>query len=80
MAKTTKVYKVVLMVVDHDGIGIEDVEAVLEDTHYPNHCIYPTVMEVETEEVDWADDHPLNARSTQSYEFHRLFGFPMRRA
>lgn len=55
-----KVHKVELLVVDMDGLGAEEVGEVLENARYPNHCIGPTVQAIETREVEWSDDHPLN--------------------
>lgn len=57
---TTKVYKIELMVIDHDGIGEDDIVALLEHTRYANHAISPRVMGVDDREVEWSDDHPLN--------------------
>lgn len=72
-----QVHKVVLLVVDHDEVGAEEVGEVLEHNRYPNHCMAPSVMHVETREVDWSDDHPLNAGGdTLRGEFGRLFGQP----
>ena len=72
MAKT-KVVKVELMIVDHDGIGIEEITSVLENTRYPNHCIAPRVMSLQAREVDWSDEHPLNKYSTMIATYDELF-------
>ncbi len=69
----TKVHRVVLLIVDHDGIGDEQVRQVIEGARYPNHCIYPRVMQVATREVEWSDEHPLNKLSTQRDAFTELF-------
>lgn len=69
-----KVHKVTVLVVDHDDLGAEDVQIEMETVRYPNHCMYPRVMEMQTVEVDWSDDHPLNKRDTWREEFKRLFG------
>lgn len=69
----TQVHKIVLMVVDHDRIGAERVKQVLEDTHYPNHCIAPTVMDIQSKEVSWSDNHALNQTSLMHQAFARLF-------
>jgi len=72
-----QVHKVVLLVVDHDGIGVEEVADLLTEARYPNHCMMTSVMHIETREVDWSDDHPLNAGGdTLRGEFGRLFGEP----
>ncbi len=72
----TKVYKVTLMVVDHGDIGEKELRSVIESTRYPNRCITPSVFDVQTKEVDWDDDHPLNDARTSRDEFRRMFGIP----
>ena len=69
----TKVYKVELMIIDHDGIGADQVRVVLENQRYPNHCISPEVANVEEREVEWSDEHPLNSRRTWRAAFEALF-------
>jgi len=69
----TKVYRVELMIVDHDGLGATGVRSVLENGHHPNHCIRPVVMEIEERAVDWSDAHPLNQPGYET-AFRRLFG------
>ena len=55
-----KVYKIELLILDHDALGPEEIRTVLENTNYPNDCIRPQIASVEEREVEWADDHPLN--------------------
>lgn len=69
----TEVHRIVLYVVDHDQVGATDVREVLEHTHYPNRCIAPRVVSVETQPVEWDDDHPLNMRTTAATAFAELF-------
>ena len=69
---SVKVYKVTLLVVDHDRLGEGETRDVLEHTKYPNHCIGPVVMDVQTAEVEWSDDHPLNT-GKQAQAFAELF-------
>lgn len=60
-----KAYRVTLHITDHDELGAEEIGSVLENSRYPNHCMYPRV--IGTEEADigkWCDDHPLNRSST----------------
>lgn len=71
--KKVQVHKVTLMVVDHDGLGADGLQAVLEETRYPNRCISPRVAQVATVEVGWVDDNPLNYEATWRAEFERLF-------
>lgn len=56
-----KVHRVVLLVVDHDNVGASRIDSVLESTRYPNRCIAPRVVRVETREIEWSDAHPLNS-------------------
>src|ERR1044071_4053938 len=44
----TKVYKLIVLVVDHNNIGAEEVVSALENTKYPNDCMSPEVLE-----IDW---------------------------
>lgn len=68
-----QVHKVTIGIIDHDGLGVEDLRSVLQNTHYANRCISPRVLEVETKEVDWHDRHPLNITTTQDEAFRQLF-------
>jgi hypothetical protein len=69
-----KVHKVTLMIIDTDELGAAGVKEVIENTRYPNHCIGPRVMQVETREIDWNEgDHPINYKDASAAEFVRLF-------
>lgn len=57
----TKVHKITLMVVDHDDLGADEVMTVIEHGRFPNDCISPLVIEVDSESVAWSDAHPLNS-------------------
>lgn len=70
---TVNVYRIVVSVIDFDGLGPDDVRAVIEDTRYPNHCIAPRVMEISTAEVEWDDNHPLNKTASAKQAFDDLF-------
>lgn len=72
----TQVHKLTVMIVDHDHCGAVEVQDVLENARYPNRCIDPAVLKMETVEVLWTDDHPLNHHATQKAEFERLFVTP----
>lgn len=68
-----KVYKVEVMVIDFDGVG-DGIKDAIEHTNYPNDCIIPFVMGMESVDIgEWDDDHPLNNRNTQKDEFNRIF-------
>jgi hypothetical protein len=71
-----QVHKIELFVVDHDGLGGEEVRDVLENARYPNRCIYPRVLSVDTRDIVWSDSHPLNRTSTADAEVERLFRKP----
>jgi hypothetical protein len=69
-----KVHKVILTIIDHDDIGVEEIKEILEYTRYANRCISPEVQNIETADIgEWSDDHPLNSSDTCDAEFHRLF-------
>ena len=70
------VHRVVLTVIDFDGIGAESVRDVIENAMYPNRCIAPTVESVETRDCgEWSDDHPLNQSGSVCAEaIKELFG------
>lgn len=69
-----KVYKVEILVIDHDGIGPEGIKDEFENTKYGNRCMYPDVMDIQEREIgEWHDDHPLNFADKQKEEYERLF-------
>ena len=70
----TKVHRIVICVVDHDDVGANGVREVLENARYPNHCIRPTVVSVDTRDVEWSDDHLLNQSGRTKIAFAELFG------
>ena len=67
------VYKIEIMVIDHDGVGEDGVITEIENANYGNDCISPQVKSIETRTVEWRDDHPLNLRATADEEYRRLF-------
>lgn len=70
-----QVIKLVVMVIDFDGVGADGVKDVIENARYSNHCISPAVRSVDVREIgEWRDDHPLNHGSTADAEYLRLFG------
>jgi hypothetical protein len=68
-----KVHKVTLLIVDHDDLGAAGVKEVIDNARFPNHCISPDVMAIETQVIEWSDTHPLNDSRKQQAEFERLF-------
>lgn len=58
-----EVHRMVVTVIDHDGLGAEGVKSALENGRFPNRCISPGVQSIETRDIGvWRDDHPLNMR------------------
>ena len=69
-----QVHKVVLSIVDFDQVGSENIKRVLENLHYPNRCISPTIESLETKDIgEWDDDHPMNYSLTSHEYFKKLF-------
>lgn len=69
-----KAYKVELLIVDHDNVGLDGIKEVIEDTKYPNYCISPNIMDIEEKDIgEWHDDHPLNLLSKMESEYKKLF-------
>jgi hypothetical protein len=69
-----KVYKVEVMVLDFDEVGEDGVKSLLENTKYPNWAIHPVVRKIDTREIEWSDDHPLNKWDTEKEAYKELFG------
>ncbi len=62
------------MVIDFDELGADDVVSELENARFPNDCVSPQVMSIETCDIgEWHDDHPLNGRDTSDAAFDALF-------
>lgn len=70
-----KVHKLEVIIVDHDGIGAESAKLVIENANYPNDCIMPSVLSIETRDIgEWTDDNPLNfSGDIERAEIERLF-------
>lgn len=71
--RPVKVHKLTVMIVDHDRLGANGVIQELENARFPNDCLHPDVMAIETREVHWTDDHPLNYFNKQEAAFAALF-------
>lgn len=71
-----KVYKITLMVVDHNRLGPDALVEEIENVRYPNRCILcPAVIGIEDRDIgEWQDDNPLNYLGKRKGEFERLFG------
>ena len=69
-----KVHRLVLMVIDFDGLGADDVVTEMVNARFSNDCISPSVMDIQTREIgEWSDDHPLNCAATSDAAFDALF-------
>ena len=70
-----KVYKVTLIAVDaNNELNEAEIQSVIENARYPNHCMYPHVISVDSVELGpWDDDLPINGRNTFDAEVERLF-------
>ena len=68
-----KVFKVELMIIDFDELGEQAIIDVLENTKYPNRAVTPSVKHIESREVEWSDEHPLNKFTGQNKAYEELF-------
>lgn len=69
-----KVHKVELYIVDFDEVGGQNIREIIENVSYPNRCISPNVVEIQTRDIGpWDDEHPLNKRATATEEYRRIF-------
>jgi len=71
----TRAYKLEILIVDTDDVGLEGVKEAIELARYPNHCISPQIKKIEMRQIgEWSDEHPLNKVETAQAEYERLFG------
>ena len=69
-----QVHKVTLSILDFDIVGADEIKDIIENVKYPNHCIAPHVINIESCEIgEWRDHHPLNDPEKSAAEFNRLF-------
>lgn len=71
----TKVFKLTVLLIDHDGIGLQNVKSEIHNVRGS-----PVVMKCEERSVHWHDGHPLNFDNTIVAEFVRIFTAPAGRA
>ena len=58
----TNVHKVELLIIDFDDdLEDGDIKEVIENTSFANHCMSPEVKNIETRQIVWSDEHPLNS-------------------
>lgn len=65
--RRTKVHKVEVLVLDLNGPS-----CVVVGDRMPR-VEFSTVMNIETREVEWTDEHPLNQHKTQHAAYQQLF-------
>lgn len=69
-----KVYKVEVMVIDFDQLGMDGIKVEMENVRYPNDCMSPKIVQIMAADIgEWHDDHPLNKRDKWADEYLRLF-------
>ncbi len=71
-----KVYKLEVMVIDFDGLGGDDIKDVIENASYPNRCIMPQVMAIDSRDIDWSDDCALNQTAYTDRAYRKIFSRP----
>lgn len=68
-----KAYKVELLVIDFDEVG-EEIKTIIEDQKYPNYCISPSVMNMQSVDIgEWDDSHPLNKKDKKKDFYQQIF-------
>lgn len=56
-----KVYKVELLIIDHDEIGEKEIKEILDNGRYPNRCISPEVKWITEADIgEWYSARYLN--------------------
>ena len=68
-----KAHLLQVLVIDHEALGADEVERILEDTNYPNHCISPNVISSQVADIEKYYVSPLNFSDQQATEVERLF-------
>lgn len=63
-----KVYQLTIGVIDHDGIGLDGLMGVLEDTDQSFH-----ILSSQEREVQWDDSSPLNLSRDSAKAMRKLF-------
>ena len=67
-------YKVELLIINHEGLSEEGIKLELNNVTFPNDCLRPHVMTIDSRGIgEWADDHPLNRRDTMVKFYKDLF-------
>lgn len=75
--RPVKVFKLEVLVIDHDGLGEKGIRQELESVRFPNDCMSPELVAAESREVEWHDGHPLNMRNGWRDAYANLFAPPV---
>ena len=71
-----KAYKVELLIIDHSNMSKDDIKNTIENTKYPNWCIYPEVKKIESRNIgEWHNNHPLNLKTDSDVVYKKLFKY-----
>jgi hypothetical protein len=71
-----RVYKFEVMVIDFDGLSMEETRREMECARFPNDCIHLQVMDSASAVIEWNDNHPLNKNNTHFQAYRELFAAP----
>ena len=62
-----KIHRIVMYVIDFDGLGAQGVKDELENTRFANDCISPQIGDIQTRDIgEWHDGHFLNKRGSEA--------------
>jgi len=68
------VYKIEILVINHDEMSEKDIVRSIENAKYPNRCISPRVKRMTVRVIEWdAGNHPLNINSKHDEAYRELF-------
>ena len=66
-------YKITVLVLDFDNVGAGNAGRMIETARYPNLCMSPQVLKIESRDIgEWPDNHPRNLRDLALAEIERL--------
>ena len=69
-----KAYKIEILIIDHDQLWAEEIKEVIENQKYPNYCISPRIMDIQSSDLgEWDDSHPLNNINKMKDEYMKIF-------
>ena len=73
-----KAIKVELLIINHDELEESEIRQILENTSmYPNDCMSPSVMKVQSLDIgEYEDGHPLTKTTEMTTAFAHYFSAP----